>query len=177
MGLTNGAVNLDPTLLLSPDAWRSVALPFVNHKRYVFAYAVSEKELTFQYASRAAEELGIELRYIDAYGARPVPHAQNCSNCSPDQFLSLIDSAELVVTSSFHGLCFSILFNKQFRYSLSSGKKESRLYNLALQFGLESYNVSNNDLSDLIDFSDANRKLEKLKAQSLEYLRRSLQRS
>lgn len=170
LGFASGRVNLDPTLLLPKETWCEAVSPSKNSRKYVFAYAVAESNLTLRYAKRAAEKLGVGLCYIDAYGSKPVMHAHNCGHYSPDQFLSLVENAELVVTSSFHGLCFSILFNKQFRYAISSGKKKSRLYNLVSELGFESYDVSNDDLNDLIDFSEANRKLEEMRAQSLDYL-------
>lgn len=174
-GIENAVVSVDPTLLLDKDEWEKlIRRPANMPNRYVLAYIVSERNQTIQYAKQAAVKLGADLLYIDAYSGRPVRNARNVGSAAPDEFLSLVHNAELVVTSSFHGLCFSILFNKQLRYALSSQKKNSRLYNLALQLGLERYDTTNTDLSDYIDFSKANHRLEWLRRESTNYLKDAL---
>lgn len=175
LGITDAVVSIDPTLLLVKNEWEK----FVKHPtnlshKYVLAYVVSERDQTIQYAKQAATKLGVDLLYIDAYSGRPVPGARNVGDVAPDAFLSLIHDAELVVTSSFHGLCFSVLFNKEFRYSLSTKKQNSRLYNLALQLGVEHYDIENTNLSDRIDYVETNRRMGQYRDESIDYLKKAL---
>ena len=174
MGIKDAVVSIDPTLLLESDQWKRVEKPVKTHRKYVFAYAVSERNQTFTFAKRAAAQLDADLLYIDAYSGRPVSGARNMGGCGPDEFLWLINNAELVVTSSFHGLCFSILFNKQFRYSLSSKKSSSRLYNLTMQLGLEKFDVNNTDLNNRISYVQPNNELAHLREESMDFLRKAL---
>ena len=175
LGITDAVVSIDPTLLLDKSEWeRLIQRPAHIPHRYVLAYVVSERDQTIRYAKEAAAKLGLDLLYIDAYSGRPVRNARNVGAVAPDEFLSLIHDAELVVTSSFHGLCFSILFNKQFRYCLSAKKQNSRLYNLAAQLGVDNYDIMNTDLSDHIDFVEVNRQLGQLRKESINYLKVSL---
>ncbi|MBM6691896.1 polysaccharide pyruvyl transferase family protein [Bifidobacterium pullorum subsp. saeculare] len=172
--IDNAVVCVDPTLLLDQAQWNEIARPVKTPKCYVLAYVVSEREKTLHYAKQAARKLNAKLLYLNAYDVRPIFGAKNVNSCAPDEFLSLIKNAKLVVTSSFHGLCFSILFNKQFRYALSAKKEKSRLYNLASQLGLECYDITNTNLNDYINYSKVNLKISALKADSLNYLRMSL---
>lgn len=174
LGLCNGVVSLDPTLLLTASEWTKYAERARRPDRYVFVYTVSESKKTIAFAKHAAKELGAKLLYIKCYGGSPIIGAKNLSASSPGEFLDLIMHAELVVTSSFHGLCFSILFNRPFRYVLSADKDKSRLYNLVSELGLEWYGVENGDLSDHVDFTEANRRLLVMRKESLAYLRDSL---
>lgn len=174
MGITDAVVSLDPTLLLTGNEWLKVAKPVKVPNKYVFAYIVSERDKTLEYAKYVAKRFNAKLLYIDAYSSRPILGAKNMGACGPDEFLWLVKNAEMVITSSFHGLCFSILFNKQFRYALSAKKHNSRLYNLASRFNLEKYDITNFDLDDQIDYSEPNRSLAVLRENSINYLRRSL---
>lgn len=49
---------------------------------------------------------------------RPIYANKRVMDIGPKQFLWLMDHAEAVVTSSFHGTAFSVIFNKRF-YQLS----------------------------------------------------------
>lgn len=57
-------------------------------------------------------------------------------NLSVEEFLSYIYHAEKVVTDSFHGTCFAIIFNKPFRTFDNKGRGSSRFESLFKTFGL-----------------------------------------
>lgn len=171
LGILNAVVSIDPTLLLDKGEWeRLITRPAAVPRRYVLAYIVSERDQTIRYAKQTADKINADLLYIDAYSSRPIYGARNMGTAAPDEFLSLVHDAEFVFTSSFHGLCFSILFNKQFRYALSAKRQNSRLYNLASQLGIENYDISNTNLSDHIDYTEASQRLVHLREDSADYL-------
>lgn len=63
-------------------------------------------------------------------------------NAGPVEFLNLIKNAEIVCTDSFHGMVFSLIFNKKFsvlrRFSENDSKSQnSRIENLAKTLELE----------------------------------------
>ena len=175
LGISNAVVSIDPTLLLDKVEWeRLITRRAATPRRYVLAYIVSERDQTIRYAKQAADKINADLIYIDAYSARPIFGARNLGTASPDEFVSLIHDAEYVFTSSFHGLCFSVLFNKQFRYSLSAKKHNSSLYNLASQLGLERYDINNTNMSDQIDYTETNSRLVHLREESSDYLVQAL---
>ena len=174
LGIEHAVMSIDPTLLLNENEW----LPYLDikqhPKRYVFAYMVSESKQTREFALKAAKELDAELLYIEGYSGMPFRDARNVGACSPAEFLGLIRGASLVVTSSFHGLCFSILFNRPFRYVLSADKDHSRLYSLLRELGLEHYDAEEDNLNDSVDFTLANQKLAEMRKKSISYLREAL---
>ena len=53
------------------------------------------------------------------------------------EFISLIHGAEYVVTSAFHGIAMSIIFEKQFFFT-SQKKQANRVASLLQTLGLES---------------------------------------
>ncbi len=66
-------------------------------------------------------------------------------NAGVEDFLSLIYYADFVVTSSFHGTAFSILFNKQF-ISVAPSVRKTRLENITSIFEISDRLISENDL-------------------------------
>lgn len=113
-------VVLDPTLLLTQEEWlEEVPLPQVEWENYLFCYMFDMSPGQRELAQRTAREQGCSaVVYIDALG-RGVP-AFTEVECVPvkcasiERFLSLIFYARAVVTDSFHGTVFSILFQKDF---------------------------------------------------------------
>ncbi|NIA44657.1 MULTISPECIES: polysaccharide pyruvyl transferase family protein [Providencia] len=95
-------------------------------------------------------------------------------------WLSKIKNSKLVITDSFHCVCFSIIFNKDFYCIRNKERGESRLESLLLSLGLDNRLVSLDSLENVnfnsnIDYSVINKKVEKLKINSFEFLKESLQ--
>ena len=70
------------------------------------------------------------------------------------EFISLIRNADFVVTSSFHGTAFSIIFEKQF-YVIGLGKKAGRVESLLKIVGLENHLLESDNgyRKDKIDYN------------------------
>lgn len=90
---------------------------------------------------------------------------------SPYEFLSLISSAKYVVTSTFHGTIFSIIYNKQF---VVFGKNNKKVQELLKEFKL---NVNHNDentmeqiLSKDYNYKIVNKIIEKKRLDGNNYL-------
>ena len=87
-------------------------------------------------------------------------------------FISLIRNAEFVVTSSFHGTAFSLIFEKQF-YAIGMGKRSGRVESLLSQL-----NVSERLVKDIkflsygnIDYTLVSERLSVLASRSVSYVR------
>lgn len=131
-------VVLDPTLLLEVNDWKKFVIRRPSQK-YVLVYDLINSEDIKNKASKLAEEYNYELINI---------HPDNFE-ISVQEFISLFYNASFVITSSFHGMAFSIIFNKEFYFCLNKNKinNNSRLIDLANSLGLEKRN-----LDYLIDF-------------------------
>ena len=118
-------VAADPVLLLSREHWESVAVRPQMTEPYVFCY-ILQSEKVYPYAKEYAWKNGLAVSTINESrretGAVP---DKIITDTSPEEFVGLIQSAEMVVTDSYHGLLFSLLFHKPVRiiqrFSDSSG--------------------------------------------------------
>lgn len=167
------AVVLDPTLLLSGDKWKKLVRADQVKKKYVFVYIVAYTPELMERARTIADENGFEL-WVMHYSYRKYPNCRNIRNASPDEFLSYIFNAQIVLCSSFHAVCFSLLFHKNFYYALDKNKSNnnSRLSSLCTQLGFER-SITCYPTKD-INYQLIDAKLEELRRESLDFIKTAL---
>lgn len=102
---------LDPTLLVSPDAWK----PILGHgerivsKQYVLTYFLGNvSEQRREYIEEFARKKGLEIIWMNEKSD------QKTNQWGPECFLRAIHDCAYFFTDSFHGCVFSILFHRQF---------------------------------------------------------------
>lgn len=166
---------VDPTLLLKKEDYQSLLYDKpLQAGNYVFAYYVVENEILSRCAKKAAELMGYELIELH-YKKTPKIQGENMIfDAGPREFLTYIRDAKLVVTNSFHGTVFSILFQKKF-YSVY--KENGRIDNLLGFLGLESCHIQEEtqiNLTEEIDYGRSEDALSKYREQSVEFLARSM---
>ena len=95
-------------------------------------------------------------------------------------FVNLIRHAEYILTDSFHGSVFSILNHKKFmtfnRFNAGANSRNSRIDSLCTLLGLSErrYNGDIMNVEKDIDYRAVEEKLEKLRADSIKYLKTAL---
>lgn len=102
----NNTIVLDPTLLY-PKAFVQESSNLTND--YVLVYEVASCSKLLQVARSIASQLNcrvVQIKMSDTYG--------------PDEFVNKFKHAKCIVTTSFHGMAFSIVFKKPF-YVISVG--------------------------------------------------------
>lgn len=169
MGLSATQV-LDPVFLLR-DQWQQFVHPSWTKKKYCLVYALidypkSEDRKIVEYA-RARN---LEIRIVPF-------NRRNCLNryigefdTGPVEFLNLIANAEFVFTNSFHGMAFSILFQKQFCL-LSAVSEEGKKKRDRLNDVLKQCDITSLTAEKPIDYTKVNRRLDDLIAHSCRMLR------
>ncbi|HIF9170566.1 TPA: polysaccharide pyruvyl transferase family protein [Photobacterium damselae] len=93
-----------------------------------------------------------------------------------DEWLRKIKNSNLVITDSFHCVCFSILFEKDFIYYPNDNRGLTRLNSLLKLLGLENriFNSNKDDYLNDIDYSQVKLKLLELRKSSMKFLCESL---
>lgn len=167
---------LDPTLLLTTEQWEA-KLPQRKFKgKFVFAYQMAHSPLIANVVSKARKHFSSKAVFV------PFPILGVCKcrpslNLSSLEWLRAIHDSEFVVTDSFHGVVFSIIFRKQFYYIITSDtvrKRLSRLETLLDSLGISDRlidNVEKCDFSARIDYVEVNEKLDSLRQRSLSVLK------
>ena len=174
LGYTNVKHDLDPTLLLQEDFWVNRFNLKRSKERYALYYMIGN---SFDVAElkRYSEYKKLKLWIIKSR-AEGKDSESNIITAGPIQFLQLIYGAEMVFTSSFHGLAFSLIFNKPFFASFihNSGRAESLLSTAGLNDRLLLPKSSIPNDVNKIDFSQVNEALRVMAASSIENLNNNL---
>lgn len=176
-GRKDASVVLDPTLLLEQAEWEGISEPAEVASPFVFAYVVGERNRVLEAARLEAKRKSAELVIVEAFGGSMfVRDATVLYKASPSQFVWLVKNAESVVTSSFHGMCFSIIFRKKATIikDKSAINGNSRIDDLLITLGVDR-NVIDSDML-AIDFADSQfcDAIDRERRSSKEFLRRAL---
>lgn len=173
------ATVLDPTFLLSRDEWLNMSadVRFKPRTPYVFVYAVGETKTAVAAAKQIAKRKGLNVIVLQQNGFLPISGVINLFSISPSEFLSYIANAELVVTSSFHGTCLSIILERDFlvSYATSAVKRNSRMNDLLDSLGLSGRVLQNlSPVNQPVNWVTTRERLSTMRAESLNLLFDSL---
>ena len=167
-------VVLDPTLLLTIDKWDAITDESIKNKgNYIFVYVVADTPYLISFARKLAKNNNCKIVYF-SNGYKKYPGVINLNKLSPNEFLGYIKYAKYVLTSSFHGFCFSVLYNKDFYYELDMRKNNnnSRLNTLASLLNLKDRELIDGSAKnyDMIDYDSVEILLNKLREESYKYI-------
>ena len=171
------STNIDPTLLLDKSDWEKLMadLPSNADTPYLLLYALSEDKNMLKFAKKIAKRKKLKVIYINDRLFRP-KGMLSLRNVSPEQWLRLFANANSIVTNSFHGIAFSINFEKEFYpfYLNKNTRVNSRIRDLLDLLNLQSLVINDNNdtlMNENIDYSEAREILKNEKNKSISYLR------
>ena len=176
IGIKNKLV-VDPVLLAGEECFRKIIIPIRQKKPFVLVYELTQLQHTYTMANNIASQIGAEVVVIGGgfkgYFKKDIKNKQWLS---PSQFVSYLYNASCIVTNSFHGLAFSLIFEKQFYVLKTNSWKDDRLVSLLSQINLTNRIVSNDTRIKYtsIDYSQPNLKLNELRSESSNYLLRTI---
>lgn len=129
LGYNDVKLSLDPTLLLSSKDWYK-HLPTEPYKgdKYALLYSMGSNAFDMKEVRKFTDSKGMKLIVLRGYASTKETET-NITSAGPLEFIRLIKNADYVFSSSFHGLAFSIIFEKQFFASFmnNSGRAQSLL--------------------------------------------------
>lgn len=175
-------IHIDPTLLISADEWRKLTkgIEVAENEEYIFFYYLETTKEILRMVRKISKQTG--LKVVIAKYCGKVDYINSFIkkyDTGPKEFLSLIDNAKFVISSSFHGTVFSIIFNKPFL--AVNGMNDNRISNLLTLLQLENKEVNLDNYVDRvntvydIDFKYANKQIEIERGRSRKYLERELE--
>lgn len=161
----------DPVLLLAHEEWERRCVPVKRNRPYVLCYNLMRSEACMKQAREISKELGCEVVEITAMLHLTKPGKHCLQTLDPISFISYFKEAAFVVTSSFHGTVFSVLFHKPF-YVVGMGNLGGRsaalLERLELKDRLLEHASGRASLK--IDYTKADRLLAEFRERSIKYL-------
>lgn len=166
---------LDPVFLLSEPEWRKMINRNDSNKKYLLFYQLLYSKEAGDLAKKIAKEKQLEIIEISGRWIASSAIGDLKPTVGPVDFISMIAYADYVVSTSYHGVVFSIIFQKQFA-ALGFKNKSYRIKSLLKSLEIEQCLIEN-DLAHLtagIDYACVNKKLEEMIKGSLSFLQQSI---
>lgn len=162
----------DPVFLHSSEEWiRLLDSSENNRRKYVLVYSLIEDKQLYDIAQMVAMNKGLKT-YVITKALRPLGKAEKVfRNTGPRQFIDLIAGAEYVVTNSFHGTAFSLIFKKQFATVLPPVASD-RIRDLLESVGLYDCIIESSSKVNMntIDYSEVEDRITAMKNKGEKYL-------
>ncbi|MCM1066450.1 MAG: polysaccharide pyruvyl transferase family protein [Muribaculaceae bacterium] len=160
---------LDPTLLLDKTNYLDlIKEKNISKNKYIAAYILNPTSEINETLRSFAEITNLELMGFSADSRMAI---------SVGEWLSAISHSDFVITDSFHGMAFSIIFHKDFYVICNEERGCSRFISLLSQL-----NLCNRIISDAkcltentkIDWTAVDEKINILRNNSIEYIQDAL---
>lgn len=178
-------VNPDPTLLLDASEWSQIEKPYLGiPEEYILVYTIQNPIETVTFAKSVANRLNRPIVQIcNDRGYHTLRHKgvdYSLMDVSPQQFLWLFNHASFVVTNTFHGNMFSVIYRKNFIH-YASNPNDDRISTLhkAIGFCGERKCVSINDINHIqleIDYSRYEKNITDYIQDGIDFILKSLSR-
>ncbi|AZG35357.1 polysaccharide pyruvyl transferase family protein [Shewanella psychromarinicola] len=157
---------LDPTMMISSSYYLDIIAADkteLSNNNELFAYVLDSDEVKTNAIQKFAKNKKLSMRQINDGNA-------SADVISMEKWIGSIYNAKHVITDSFHGCVFCIIFNKPFHCYINRKRGADRFFSLLKMFGLESRIIGDNISDEIIDWSTVNAKLEVNKSKSLAFL-------
>lgn len=113
MGLSGTALK-DPVLVCRPEMWHELAsgVPAAE-EGYVLVYMLNDNPAMCTFARELAVHKGLRAKIVTFNPMKRAPEGiEGVCLPTPEEWVALFRDASFVVTDSFHGTCFSLLFER-----------------------------------------------------------------
>ena len=134
MGVSGVSVCIDPVYLLNAEQWESALELKKTDEKYMLVYFFEGNEAIQSTILNAAKKTGLKIYSVNS--SKCAFADKSFHQVGPRTFAELVFNAEMVITNSFHGLSFSLIFQKKV-WVVSRGGLNSRLTDLLASIGLE----------------------------------------
>ena len=166
---------LDPTFLLNKaDYCKLLSFKKKLQKPYILRIDLEGNALMEDSVMHLKKKTGLSV--VNISGSYCSYADKNPLYISPEDWLNYILNAAYICTNSFHGLAFSIIFEKNF-YCISRKEKNNRATGMLESLDISDRfikNIEDIDVEKQIDYAKVAQKLELLRSKSFDFLDKAL---
>ena len=169
----NIETHIDPTFLIKQSEWKSREIEYKVKEPYILLYMIYWDKSVKKQVKKLQKKTGLKVYTIKngfsrAYGNKML------YDVGIEEFLWLVDHAEYVVTSSFHGVAMSAIFNKRFSAAINPDSP-SRIDNLMRVLSIPKVEIDRlDDTTDNFDYDTINARIDEERERGLKYLREAI---
>ena len=174
---------LDPVFIVDKSEYDAILTNSTDsHKNFVASYILDKNEISKKFIDKF-KILYPEKSLVNMTDISPLNKEKDSSQTSVESWLYNIKNCDYLLTDSFHGACFAIIYNKQFICLANEDRGYSRFRSIFKQLHLESRCVLPSNSVDIeklvqekIDYNAVNKTLANLKEFSLKWLQESIEK-
>lgn len=167
------SVNIDPTFLIDVHQWRQLEKEYIIKNPYILLYMIYWHPSCKNQIKELKKKTGLPV-YAISSGLSRVYADKYLFDVGVEEFLWLVDHAEYVVTSSFHGAALSTIFNKKFAAVINPASP-SRIENLLTALSLPLVDIADLAETTRFDYQTVNRRIREEKEKSIHYLKKAIE--
>lgn len=167
---------LDPTLLLDETEWSKLCAETKEKNDYILVYQLGFSKQLIEAVNDVKKNSKMRVIYV------PFPlggfvKSKISLALSPSKWLTLFKNAKYVVTDSYHGIIFSIIFKRKFLAVVAGQHKNQRATALLGKLGLNDRIATSNyseKIANEIDYLAVNKVLKKELQFSKQWLKENI---
>lgn len=169
----NAEVHIDPTFLVSRDEWAALERKYLVNKPYILVYALYWDKALNSKLKKLHRKTGYDILALCNSGVTKVWANKKVFDADPGQFLYLIDNAQAVISSSFHGVALALNFNKKV-VPVINPNAPARIRSLVELLGVSQLSIEEAMNFDIKEYGKINERIKEEKERSMNYLRGQL---
>lgn len=152
----NAVWSVDPVYLLTAKDYAKFIKP-VPHKKYLLVYLVTPSPLLDKVIQSLSQKYGLQVILCSGF-SKKCKCDVFLNDLGPEEILSYIKHADIVLSASFHATTFSLIFEKQFYTILPDPNTNERIVDLLKTRGLSDRIITeesdlNKSLSETINYN------------------------
>ena len=166
------SVHIDPTFLIDIETWRDLERVYWVKEPYILLYMIYWNDDCKSRIIDLKKRTGLPIYAICSDVSR-VYADKHLYDVGVDEFLWLVDHAQYVVTSSFHGVAFSILFRKKFA-AVVNPMLPSRIENILNVLSVPLVDIDKLDSTNSFEYDVIFENIEKERQRGIKYLKEAI---
>ncbi len=127
---------IDPVFLLNVDDWSRVYKVDRSEKDYILIYMMQFDERIYKVAEYLKKKTGKRVIEISRYGYKRQGVDKLYIDIDPSEFVGFFKGADYVCTNSYHGIIFSLIFEKEL-YLVKCKRFRERMNNIIELFNIQ----------------------------------------
>lgn len=168
------ARTIDPTLLLTPADYDTIADSRCIDQPYLLFYSRRYDPVMEAYVEKTAKEKSLKIVEISLRATNAEKGHIMRYDAGVEEFLSLVKHSEFVVTNSFHGLIFAVQYRRPM-VVFSRSQAVNKITELLKLFGMEQSIIhSGNETYTEIDYDKVHQNILVARQASLDFLNMEL---
>lgn len=170
------SIVVDPSLLAGRECFGSIAADIKTERPFILVYEIQGHKEVYETARALADRIGGEVIEL-TNGMRGYHKKYMHEDASPEEFVGYFKHAACVLTTSFHGTAFSLMFLTPFYTVLQGSSVDNRMVSLLSALDMRDRTINMGEtVKEIVPLNEniLNKNMSSLLQESKKYIRNAL---